>query len=264
MEKCINAAEDYLTKHQWGVNGRFLGVSRMFKDEDIHSLTKSKMFASQRPRGILSGFLAIIPGIGAVYIPPISGKVLPTRIRMRVKVEKGAIFSAYWREDLILEDILVWNDEPIWFTKTFEERWKIMKLFIETCYKPDIVQGGSIKAATYQSLQSLIKPSDNTVIEFIPNEPKQKRLIWMAERKPLQNTNTNTKSQESVNDFTLKKEPNSGPDVYTVYRAGEKLGYALVKTLAISKALRAFGDEEIKVEVEWNNHFGKWEVLKVL
>lgn len=259
----IDQAENYLGKHQWGANGRFVGVSRMFKEEDMGLFTKGKLFSSQRPRGVLSGFLAIIPNLGVVYIPPIAGKIGPTRIRMRHNVETGAIFSVYWHspEELVVEDVLVWNEEPVWFQKPFEERWRIMKQFIESHYKPDIAQGFKLRPAKYQSLQSLQKPSDQIVIEFVPNEPKQKRMIWTAERKPALQTN---KKPQSTNDIVLKKDPNSGPDVFTVYKAGEKLGYALVKTLAISKALRACNKEEIKVEAEWNNQFGKWEVLKVL
>ena len=265
----IGAAEEYLGKHQWGPNGRFLGVSRMFKEEDLGALTKTKVFATQRPRGILSGFLAIVPVLGyAVYIPPIAGKVAPMRIRMRIRVEKGAIFSVYWNKDeLILEDVLVWNDESIWFTKSFEERWGIMKQFIETCYKPDVSQGFIMKPAIYQSLQSLSKPTEYMVVEFIPNDPKQKRMIWTSERKQNIAKKEEIRAKPELNtsnDFILKKESNSGPDVYTVYRSGEKQGLALVKTLAISKALRNCQQEEINVHAEWNNQFGKWEIRQVL
>ena len=271
----VEQAETYLGKYQWGPNGKYFGVSRMMKEEDLHSLQKGKYVASQRPRGILSGFLAILPNYGpSVYIPPISGKVGPTRIRLRHRIEKGAIFSAYWLQgDLILEDILVWNEEPIWSTKSFEERWKIMKTVVESYYKPDIVQKFGIKLANYQSLAALTKPDESTVIEFVPNDPKQKRVIWTQERKNIQpQTRPQLQTQEplkhvqkpSKTEFIAKKDTNAGPDVYMIYRDTEKLGYALVKTLAISKALRNCSDNEIQVDAVWNPQFSKWEIKQIL
>ena len=279
-ESWVEQAEEYLGKYQWGANGRLLGISRMFKDGDIDTLRKSKTFASIRPRGILSGFLAIVPSLGAVYIPPSAGKVAASRFRMRINLEKGTVFSVYWHnEDLVLEDILVWNEEPVWFTKTFEERWFLMKQFVENHYVPDPVQGFDIKLATYQSLAAIKKPGENMVLEFVPNEPKQKRFIWTNERKQITMQKEYPGSNTKVNNQTeiiVKKEVNAGPDVYTVYRSGEKLGYALVKTLAISRALRTAaggmgtgsGNENesrpIRVRTEWNSVFEKWEILEVL
>ena len=126
VETWLEHAEQFLGKHQWGPQGKYIGVSRMLKEEDLDSLRKSKVVISQRPRGILSGFLAILPNNGnAVYIPPVSGKVGPRSIRVRHRLEKGAIFSAYWlRNDLILEDVIVWNDDSVWMNKTFEYNFR--------------------------------------------------------------------------------------------------------------------------------------------
>jgi hypothetical protein len=273
-ESWVEQAEAYLGTHQWGPNGKYLGVSRMLKDEDLHSLQKGKYVASQRPRGILSGFLAILPKYGPiVYIPPISGKVGPMRIRLRHRIEKGAIFSAYWmQKDLVLEDILVWNEEPVWCTKSFDERWKIMKNVVENYYKPDIVQKFGMRLAKYQSLASLQKPDDSVVLEFVPNDPKQKRIIWTQERKNIQVQPAriqpapveHTKPKQTVKEFSAKKDVHAGPDVYNVYRGTEKLGYALVKTLAISKALRKYAENEIQVDAVWNPQFSKWEIKQIL
>lgn len=272
VETWLEHAEQFLGKHQWGPQGRYIGVSRMLKEEDLDSLRKSKVVISQRPRGILSGFLAILPNNGnAVYIPPVSGKVGPRSIRVRHRLEKGAIFSAYWlKNELVVEDVIVWNDESVWMNKTFEARWAIMRTFIEMYYKPDVVQGVVIKTATYQSLQNLTKPAENMVLEFVMNEPKQKRVIWTNERKiqTEQRLPTIVAKQENeqppVDTFVVKKDLSAGPDVYTVYRGQEKLGYALVKTLAISKALRNAQQEEIPIDAAWSKQFGKWEIKRVL
>ena len=140
----LQTAESILTDYQWGANGKFLGISRMFKEEDLYSLEKGKFVASLRPRGVLSGFLVIAPNADyAVYIPPLSAKIGPKRIRMRIKpFEKVSIFSVYWSDakHLILEDVLVWDGEPVWFSKSFELRWNtLMKEFVETRFKADSI-----------------------------------------------------------------------------------------------------------------------------
>ena len=255
----IEQGKNFLQTHQWGPNAKYIGVSRMMKEEDIGTLQKGKFVVSQRPRGVLSGFLAILPNQGqAVYLPPISGKVGPMRIRIRHCLEKGALFSAYWHNrKCILEDVLVWNEEPIWFTKSFEERWKCMQSFLQNYYKPDIVQGLEIQFAKYTSFANLSKPEQGRVLEFVPNDPKQKRMIWTQDRIEKQ-------EQASAVGFLARKDAAAGPDVFTVYRGEEKLGYALVKTLAISKALRSSTQTDINIHAVWNSQFNKWEIQSVL
>ena len=266
METWQHDAEAFLARYQWGPNSKFLGVSRML--DNIQSLARGKYVASQRPRGVLSGFLAILPQGTSVYLPPISGKIGPKRIRLRHRVEKGAIFSAYWFQNkLILEDVLVWNSEPLWFQSTFQERWQIMQTFLNSYYRKDPLQGFELSFAKYQSLGSLKQPVDNMVIEFVPNEPRQKRLIWSQDRKNqprlLIKAEVKTDIKNTV-EFTARKDASAGPDVYTVYRGSEKLGYGVVKTLAISKALRAATDTDIKIDAVWSEQFHKWEIKQVL
>ena len=232
--------------------------------DNLQSLARGKYVVSQRPRGVLSGFLAILPQGTTVYLPPISGKIGPKRIKLRHSVEKGAIFSAYWfQTTLILEDVLVWNSEPVWFQSSFQERWQIMQTFLTSYYHKDPVQGIELRFAEYQSLGSLKQPVDNMVIEFVPNEPRQKRLIWSQDRKTQPRLRIKAEVKNIV-EFTARKDASAGPDVYTVYRGAEKLGYGVVKTLAISKALRAATDTDIKIDAVWSEQFHKWEIKQVL
>jgi hypothetical protein len=261
METWQHDAEAFLARYQWGPNSKFLGVSRML--DNIQALSKGKYVVSQRPRGVLSGFLAILPQGTTVYLPPVLGKIGPKRIRLRHRVEKGAIFSAYWFQNkLILEDVLVWNSEPVWFQAPFQERWKIMQTFLHSYYHKDPVQGFELQFAKYQSLGSLQQPADNMVMEFVPNEPKLKRLIWSQDRKSQPRLLIKPDIVQKL-EFTARKDASAGPDVYTVYRGVEKLGYGVVKTLAISKALRAATDAEIKIDAVWSEQFHKWEIKQV-
>ena len=266
----VATAEEFCGSYGWGARGKYIGVSRMFTDADKSALTRSKLVASHRPRGILSGFLAIVPALGyAVYLPPIAAKMGPLRIRMRVSEElknEGAIFSAYVTRGseraMIIEDILVWKNKSVWFTTEFAERWNsIMNMFVVQEWKNDpVLQNIPIRLATYTSIQHIVdEPDEATVIEFVPNAPNQKRLIWIPPKdSPVASSTANPTTAGST--LTARRESSMGPDVYSVWRGEERLGIALVRTLAVSRALRS-ASESTPIHATWNKQFEKWEIL---
>lgn len=291
----FEAAETYISNKGWGARGKNLGVSRMFGDNDKQSLSRNTWFVATRPRGLISGFLAILPnGGGAVYIPPIAAKIQPQRLRLRVGEDlrrDGAIFSAYMTRDnprqLILEDVLDWRGESVWSTKPFKERWDVyMRDFLTNMFINDApLQGFNVATADYKSLSAACAPNDRQVLEFIPDAAGTKRLIWSqttrhepSVREPIVRNTVITEEPVELPalptiieklpasaSFIVKKEAGMGPDVYAIYRGTERLGLALVRTMAISRALRlACGvveGAEIAVAAEYNKTFNKWEVL---
>jgi hypothetical protein len=128
------------------------------------------------------------------------------------------------------------------------------------------------------------------VAEFVPDDPGVKRLIWkapdaalapapastVASVPPTVSTGVSavapgvaaaTGTTVRGEGFVAKKEVGMGPDVYAVYRGAERLGLALVRTLAISRALRlAVSAEktEVPIRAAHNKTFEKYEVLEVL
>ena len=117
----IHYGKEYVDSHSSVTQGK---PNRFFTEQDLAILGKEKVVACIRPRGVLSGFLAIVPkGEYAVFRSP---KTDPIRIWMRVhpSLQKGAIFLAYLvNTTLVLEDVLVWKNEPVWSHLPFEERW---------------------------------------------------------------------------------------------------------------------------------------------
>jgi hypothetical protein len=262
----VASAEEYIGKFGWGARGKNLGVSRMFGEGDKTSLSRDKCVASVRPRGILSGFLAIVPEKGVVYVPPIAAKVPPLRLRLRISeklLREGAVLSAYLTRDsprrLVIEDILVWGGRDVWSSMSFSERWgNLMKLFVGQEFRADLALSGcAVELASYVSLSALEDPGEKSVVEIVPDAPRNKRLIWMPASAPVP-------ASASDAGFTARKEAGMGPDVYAVYRGEERLGLALVRTLAISKALRLAPTPQIPIRAEHNKTFDKWEVLEVL
>ena len=300
----VSAAEAYIGQHGWGAQGKSLGVSRMYNDNDKTMLRKEHVVASQRPRGVLSGFLAVIPNIGfGVYLPPIAARMGPQRIRMRLSPEvhkDGMILSAYFLpyrranhgepptlKTMVLEDVLVWGGKPVWNTMTFKDRWtKVMADFVTNHFVAmDVLQGVHIEMANYTSIAQLTSDVLDTqkVVELIPNTANTKRIIWIpptevpnsdkaekTEALPVRPPTSGTKER-------LIAKRDMGPDVFSISRVKgsldpkegeekERLGLALVRTLAISKALRlasADPSAEIDVSAVYNKQFDKWEILAV-
>lgn len=303
----VAAAEEFMGAFGWGARGKHLGVSRMFGDGDKVSLSRNAAVVARRPRGLISGFLVILPtGGGAVYVPAIAAKLPPQRFRLRlsprVSEAGGAIFSAYLsrsasREEprrCVLEDVLVWEGCDVWGTQPFRVRWsRIMRDFLENHFLADArLAGGTVfEAAKYQSVAATLlsgEPDERTVLEFVPDTAGQKRLIWSAMMKTaapkpptlpstpapvIKNsdvvTTTAAVPKESVGstEFTIKKEAGMGPDVYAVFKGTERMGLALVRTLAVSRALRlattGVGEKSIPVRAEFNKTFEKYEILGV-
>lgn len=270
----VAAAEEFIGKYGWGARGRNLGVSRMFGTGDIASCVRNTHVARLRPRGILSGFLAIVPGAGVVYIPPIAAKVAPQRMRLRVSeelLETGAVLSAYLTREsprcLVIEDVLVWKGQNVWHTRTFSDRWNnVMAEFVEKHFRSDtMLQGFDVKLAEYTAPNILEEPDEKQVVELVPEATGVKRLIWMPPR--VDAAHAAPSVAESGGGYTAQKEAGMGPDVYAIYKGATRLGLALVRTLAVSRALRlAMGPAQtvVPVRAELNKTFEKYEILEVL
>lgn len=253
----VKITRDFLETHRWDNRT----ASRILNDPSV--LRIGKYVTTIRPRGVLSGFLAIVPELGYAVFTHV--KLNPIRLRLRVSkdiLESGALFSAYFQNGrIVLEDVLVWLGKSVW-NEPFQDRWSKMKMFLHT-FKSDVgIQGCAIDIAKYMPLGALLEKSIDkySVVEFVPNEGK--RLIWIPD---LNETGKAEKAEKTEKtEFQAKKE--NGPDVYSLWRGSENLGLALVRTLAVSKALRNAKphNEFITVRAERNSQFDKYEILEVV
>ena len=301
----VDIAEDYIAQYGWGSRGRNNSASKLLHDGERQSIARGKWVAGIRPRGVLSGFLAIVPRSNGVatFLPPLTVKLAPQRIRLRISeelAEQGAVFSAYKTREgrLVLEDVLVWKGDPIWYTVPFPKRMELMNLFGTQEWRADTdYQGVAMEFAQYTPLSAAKDPDASFVLEFIPMTPNQRRLIWIPGREaetksgavavagpartspsvpslpapapapslpaPAPAPSLPASSPRASEGLVAKKEGLLGPDVYSVWRGTEKLGLALVRTLAISRALRMCTAETIRIEASWNKQFDKWEVTSI-
>lgn len=244
--------------------GKSLGITRMFQDADVTALKSMKAVAALRPRGVLSGFLVIAPATShhptpvCVFLPPVTGKQQPFVIRMRLAdtlAKEGAIFSAYSDiGDIVLEDVLVWRGKALFQSAGFEERWMRMGEMLEMWVADEALQGCGIRFTEYVSLADVQEPGDKQVVEFIPTSPNMKRMVWVP--------------TEDIAKSTLwiaKREALVGPDIFSLWsEKGEKQQHlGLVRTLAISRALRLHPVDEFSVNAAWNKMFERWEILGI-
>lgn len=259
----LQTATQYISKFGFGSQGRMLGISKMFQDSDMNLIRRQKVVATYRPRGVLSGFLAVVPSLRAtVWIPPVAGKMTSRILRMRFSdtvLRNGAVFSCYWEQGskntLVLEDLLAYNNQPLWQTQTFAQRCEILR---QVCneFQPDgILQGFEVRLAEYMALDQLQTPTDRDVVEFVPNVANSKRLIWL----PVEEANCG----EQKITMLAKRETLIGPDIFTLWRGDSRIGMAAVRTIAISSALRLKSGEEFEVQTVWNKMFERHEIVGV-
>jgi hypothetical protein len=267
--EALAAATSYIARFGWGTQGKMLGISKMFQENDTVLLKKGKVVASYRPRGVLSGFLAVTPALRtAVYIPPIAGKMQHRVLRLRLSDEllrEGAVLSCYWNGgELVLEDVLAWGSQSVWHSHTFEDRWgTFMRKFCEDWQPDSVIQECQIRLAEFTALADLQPSGDREVVEFVPNAPNTKRLIWA----PVSGEEFSSAEPATLT-FLARRESAIGPDIFTLWGAAssggqEKVGMALIRTLAVSKMLRLRAGTEFPVQTVWNKRFERHEIVGV-
>jgi hypothetical protein len=173
----------------------------------------------------------------------------------------GAVLSCYWDgNDLVLEDILAMGDQSLWQTQPFDIRWnQYMREFCGKWIHDTVCQGCTIRLADHMPLEGLQKPNDREVLEFVLNAPNSKRLVWVP---CADDIDENIGATNAVQTYIAKRESVIGPDIFTLWNKNrEKVGMALVRTLAVSRALRLKKGDEFEVETAWNKFFERHEIM---
>jgi len=169
--------------------------------------------------------------------------------------EGTTVFLAYEHSDiLMLEDVLVWKGKNVWNSEAFQTRWDLFPEFLKEVCPDSELQGIKLSIASYTSLKDMKVPPEGHLLEFIPNQSRQKRLIVMVEADV---------AKEIA--WTATRETARGPDVYSVAKTGstESEGIACVQSLAVSRALRLRKEDSFRVNCKWHDRFKKWEIVEV-
>ena len=235
----------------------------------------------------------IVPGCKGLvtFIPPAVDKATPFLFRVRLHPDittYGCILSAYrYKGELVIEDVLVWREDPVFYCKSFPERWALVRHFFDGVKNDPELQGVSLVPAVYRLPSAVSTPDAHSVAEWVPFEANQRRLILVpaavptiavTQAKPVALSTAKPVAlstakhvalsaakpvPQSRDEVVARKDP-VGPDVYQLWRGATSLGQALVRTLGVSKALRLCTAESIPVSVAFHKGFSKWEVVGVL
>ena len=263
--------------------------------ESFQQQQTQKFFVAQRLGPVPSGFLILRSDSPVIYWNTRTGSAHIVKICFdRRQLEKigSVVFSATYygnERKMILEDVLYYNGSLTWSVNTFTERWGLMKTVCKNILKPDIsgIQGFDLEVVKLQSLRSWAETrvtAENPVFmwEFIIDRPRWRRFLWREETVspcaspqsyPLQSLQLLSQQLAPSKLFaTIEKDTSLNlPDSYLLYAADHKpIGPAALKKLTISLALRAAAatatttSSPIKVHVQYNDTFKKYEVLEVV
>ena len=228
--------------------------SRLWQPTDAAYVSTRTFYAGIRPRGVLSGLFVITTSSEPAQFQG-------TSIRLRLNdsfYEHGlTVFLAYEHKDqIVLEDVLMWKGKELWSTEPFKTRWSYFKEFLKEWMPDHELQEKQISIANYTSLHTMKQPGEGEILELIPNQSRQKRLIVMLEAEKLPATVT----------WIAIRETARGPDVYSVKQSHkmESDGIACVQSLAVSRALRIKTSDSFPVKCTWHERFKKWEITEVL
>lgn len=232
-------------------------------DKVLVPLQKGTFFARIHTNPVETGFLIFSPRHTPVFMNESLRWSNVIRMRLSTNMHSNtAIFTACLDKSdgyLWLEDILVWQGKNIHREQTFTSRRSLMKSFLEHHWMPDVRAAGGlhIRVSNYKPLEELKNYSDQTAwwaIDLCPDMPDRRRIRLKA-------------SGGNYSTLVAEIRPVTGlPDVYELWSAENQcVGRAAIQELALSKVIREkVAQEKVYVEVDWNDSFQKFRVLKVV
>ena len=172
---------------------------------------------------------------------------------------------------LQIEDILINDNKDLWSTKTFSERWNILREFWNLlppdqpllAFKPQIV-----KPIPLSDWYLHYNPSIYWIIQ--PDHAKQPRWYWkdtVIEFKtkefipPVLKRGTEITSVLCARCVPYTKT--GLPDTYSLLSQDDSvIGFASIPSLSLSLELRKL--DRVPVEVKWKEEFNKYQIMRIM
>ena len=252
-------------------------------------LKKGTFFALENEGRGEPGFLVLAPGMPAIYYQfrRRGGTVVPDASILRLRIsnavqEGGGSVLVATLDDVLhtlrLEDVWMWRGEGLMTTKTFTQRRERLKEFVEYHWVPDarLLGGIFVSVAQPMSMEQFASKKDWTgvqSVEFIPDMPGRRRMIWHLEKK-LKAAEAHSGLKQHRETIVTKPEENTAvrkaravavdkmPDVYDLFgEDGLPISRASVQQLRLSLTLRTAAEKgDVWVIVQWQPEFGGYEI----
>ena len=244
-----------------------------FQSKNLPALKRNTWFVLQRPTDMdhpRSGFIVISDQYCVFVQNHQSSKIVLLRFRSQsCHTNEFTIFSATLSKSLLtIEDTLVWkgrNQQK----ERFSTRWAHAVQWMDTSclIDPRLLGGLRVELAKWDSLSSLSIQNQNAW-EFVEDVESAVRLLWFPyTEKATERVKERERAKDRAKDRAKAKATRDecrGPEQWHLTSPdGKSMGYALVRTLAVSEMLRSVSVTtlDVDVDVAWNPTFQKWEIL---
>ena len=171
-----------------------------------------------------------------------------------------------------IEDILVYKGRDLWSTQIYSKRWENLQKFWQSLPPDQPLMECTVKVVTPISLEDWSQHYNAHIYWIIqPDHFRQARWYWKD--------TVTVHHKVEFQPPTMKRNPtmvqilcaqctssnSTLPDNYTLLsQEGNIIGIASVPTMALSMILREKVDQGIPVEVQWNERFNKYQVVRLL
>jgi hypothetical protein len=263
-------------------------VSQPIRSLENRELQSGKLFVSQRPSSAFSGFLILRNDSPVIYWDQRNGRgyLVKLTINRRNLERSGSIVlsvSLYKNEQqMIIEDVIWYNNKNMWNENTFTERWALIKNINKDILRPDPnILGFEMKVVKFETIEQWLKRTDYSgtfMWEFTPDRAHTRRFLWqppqkdtprpvVVEVKPKPKPIPTNQPYTTLIATAEKDTITNLPDSYILYAADRAhIGTASVRKLTVSLALRAaLADKSsCSVHVQWAPNFKKYEVIEIV
>jgi hypothetical protein len=171
-----------------------------------------------------------------------------------------------------IEDLLVYKGRDLWSTAVYSKRWEALQEFWQSLPPEQPLMECKVQLVQPISLDAWDLQYNAQIYWIIqPDHCRQARWYWKDTVTPHHKVEfhapTMKRSPMVVPILCARCAPSKSvlPDNYTLFSQEDTvIGTASITTLALSMILREKACDGIPVEVQWNERFQKYQILRLM
>lgn len=171
-----------------------------------------------------------------------------------------------------IEDILVYKGVALWSTQIYSKRWTMLQEFWNSLPSEQPLMECNVQIVTPISLDQWAHHYNAQIYWIIqPDCCRQARWYWkdvVTVHNKVEFHAPSMKRNATISNLLYamcKPMDTNLPDNYELFsQEGAMIGMASIGTLSLSMMLREKCVEGLPVEVQWNERFSKYQVIRVL